>query len=95
MCEIGWRVIVRDGRADDGLPVPPGATGVVIGHVGGSAIISLDGDGGRSSGRTVTAPDNRSRPTAAFRRAVVVHPDGRAVPLSRGDSKRVHVRPPK
>ena len=97
MCEIGWRVIVKGGVDSDGEPVPPGATGIVVGHMGLAwAIVSLDQQHtGTAAGKTVLIHEGSVRPVNRNTRSVVMHPDGRATPLSRGDSHRVHIRPPK
>lgn len=78
MCEIGWRVRVKQG------------SGIVIGHLGFEwAVISLDSGGG-----VVVVPEGSARPQLGTKgRAVVIHRDGQASPLSRADTARVRIRP--
>lgn len=91
MCEVGMRVRVEDAVDEVGGVVHANTTGIVIGHLGMKwAIVSLDGE----ASRTVLVPEGRARPISGQPkgRAVVVRPSGKVTPLSREDSKRVHVR---
>ena len=83
MCSVGQRRVTGRGSVDgNGRPVPSGLSGIVVGHLGQLAIVTLDGP--EYENMNVLIPDGVAGVTG-LPRSVAITPAGVPLPSRKRD----------